>query len=375
MPQLSLNEERQQFRDLARDFAENEIKPKAAHFDQSGEFPEEIFSQAWQAGLSNFQIPVECEGLALGALDVCLILEELAAGCSGIAGIIEASVIAQLPLILEGTTEQQQSYLLPLQENPLPAGFASFNPRESDLVVSSQSGGSFMLNGSHNFIVNGGECPWYIVTAYDGTTTSGGGWMFVVPHDTYGLVFQEQRHRIGRRALPVRRAAFNNVLLSREHLIGEPGKADQIVDAIRPSLCSFIAAGATGVARSAMQNAIAYSKERQTFGRPISQHQAVAFMLADMAREIEAARLMTWQAAYMIDEGAKGLDHALMAKAFAQDMAMRVTTDAVQVYGGYGYTREYPVEKLMRDAKQYQIYEESSLRSKTKIALNMVTAG
>lgn len=373
MTQLTLSDEMEQFRRLARDFAEGEIKPKAAEYDETGDFPAEVFQKAWETGLVNFQIPEEFGGLALGTLDCVIILEELAAGCSGIAGVIEASTIAQLPIIMAGSVAQKETYLQPLQEDPSPMGYTGSDTSSNDLVVSKESDGSFRLNGSHALVVNGGEALWYLVTAYDGAQMTGAQTMFVVPADTFGVVFQDKSFSIGRKARVARKAIFNNVLLSRDHLIGEHGKAEKIKAAAWPQICAFIAAGATGVARSAMHHAITYSKERHTFGRPISQHQGVAFMLADMAREVETSRLMTWQTAYMIDNGAQVSNQALMAKAFAQDMAMRVTTDAVQVYGGYGYTREYPVEKLMRDAKQYQVCEESSLRSKVTLGRNLVT--
>lgn len=372
MPQLTLTDEREQFRQLARDFTEGEIKPIAAHHDENAEFPTEVFAKAWEIGLLNFQIPETLGGLALGALDSCLILEELAAGCAGISGAIEASSIAQIPLIMAGSMAQKERFLQMLLQDPVPAGYTSFDAEAGDLTVKPEAGDSYVINGTHSLVVNGGQAAWYLVTAGDGTL-NGNRSMFAIPSDTFGLTFQEQAFSLGRKARVARKAIFNNVTASKDNLIGEAGKADLIQRAAWAYICVFIAAGATGVARSAMHHAIAYSKERQTFGRPISQHQGVAFMLADMAREIEAARLMTWQAAHLIDNGADALSQALIAKAFAQEAAMRITTDAVQVYGGYGYSREYPVEKLMRDAKQYQICEESSFHSKAALGKQLVT--
>jgi len=371
MPQWKLTEEREQFRQVARDFTEGEIKPNAAQYDASGKFPSDIYKRAWETGLVNFQIPDRFGGLELGALESCLILEELAAGCSGIAGVIEASTIAQLPVVIFGNRDLKETYLQSLLAEPLVAGYASFDTASDDLALRIR-GENYVLEGHHNLVINGGEAAWYLVTAKEpqkGTRTT-----FVVPAETEGLEFEKKAFALGRKARIARRANFTDVRLTADHIVGNEGQGDLIKTKIWPHICTFIAAGATGVARSAMQHALNYSKERKTFGRPISQHQGVAFMLADMAREIEAARLLAWQAAYLLDQGENAFTQALSAKAFAQDVAMRVTTDAVQVYGGYGYTKEYPVEKLMRDAKQYQIAEESSLQSKVTLARNLVLA-
>jgi acyl-CoA dehydrogenase len=371
MPHLKLTEEREQFRQVARDFTEGEIKPIASEYDASGKFPSEIFEAAWKTGLVNFQIPERLGGLELDALSSCLILEELAAGCSGIGGVIEASTIAQLPVVMFGNRDLKESYLQSLLEKPLVAGYASYDTASDDLALRIR-GEKYVLEGHHDLMVNGGEAAWYLVNVKDplkGTRT-----VFVVPADSEGLEFEKKAFALGRKARVARRATFTNVRLTADHIVGNEGQGDLIRTKTWPQICCFIAAGATGVARSAMQHAINYSKERKTFGRPISQHQGVAFMLADMAREIEAARLLAWQAAYLLDQGENALDLALSAKAYAQDVAMRVTTDAVQIYGGYGYTKEYPVEKLMRDAKQYQIAEETSLQSKVALARNLVLA-
>lgn len=369
MTQLKLTDEREQFRQVARDFTEGEIKPKAAEFDVNGKFPDEIFAAAWKTGLANFQIPERLGGLELGALEACLILEELAAGCSGIGGVMEATSIAQLPVIMFGNRDLKEAYLKPLLDEPQVAGYTSFDPAANDITVRIR-GEKYVLEGHHNLMVNGGEAAWYLVVAKD--PTKGSKTVFVVPSDTEGLEFEKKSFALGRRARVARHATFTNVHLTTDNVVGNEGQGDLIKTKVWPHICTFIAAGATGVARSAMQAAIAYSKERKTFGRAISQHQAVAFMLADMAREIEASRLMAWQAAFLLDQGENARYQALSAKAYAQDAAMRITTDAVQVLGGYGYTREYAVEKLMRDAKQYQIAEESSLQTKVELARSLV---
>lgn len=371
MAQLKLTDEREQFRQVARDFTEGEIKPNAAQFDTNAVFPCQIVTLAWETGLVNFQVPERLGGLELGALEACLILEELAAGCSGIGGVIEATTIAQLPVIIFGNRDLKEAYLKRLLDEPLVAGYTSFDTASNDIALRIR-GEKYVLEGHHDLVINGGEAAWYLVNAKD--PIKGSKTTFVVPADTEGLAFEKQAFALGRKARIARRASFNNVRLTIDNIVGNEGQGDLIRNKIWPHICSFIAAGATGVARSAMNQAVQYSKERKTFGRPISQHQAVAFMLADMAREIEAARLMAWQAAFLLDEGENALHQALSAKAYAQDVAMRVTTDAVQVFGGYGYTKEYAVEKLMRDAKQYQIAEQSSLQSKVDLAKSLVLA-
>ncbi len=370
MSQIKLTEEKEQFRRVARDYTDGEIRPRAAHFEESGEFPTEIFVNAWETGLVNFQIPDRHGGLGLGHLEACLILEELAAGCSGIGGVIEATSFAQLPVIQFGNRELKEAYLDRLMQEPLVSGYSAIDTAGDDLTLRVRAD-KYIIEGTAN-IVNGGNASWYFVTAKD--PTKGQKSSFVVPSATAGLEFGDKLYAIGRKARATRRAAFKDVELSDDHLVGSPGQGELISAKIRPSIFTMVAAGATGVARSAMHHAINYSKERKTFGRPISQHQGVAFILADMAREIEAARLLVWQAAYLLDQGEDAMSYALTAKAFAQDVAMRVTTDAVQVFGGYGYTREYPVEKLMRDAKQYQIAEESSIQTKVALAKSLVLA-
>lgn len=373
MPNLELSEEREQFQKLAREFAEGEIAPLAEELDKTAEYPAEVIKKAWEIGLVNFQIPENLGGLELKVLDSCVILEELAAGCSGISAGIEGSAIAQLALLKHGTEEQKARFLEPLLNECSLAGYASQDATEDDIEASTQSG-SFVLNGHHTALVNGGHAAWYFVVASQ--TRENGDFAstaFIVPADSPGLVLGDTRSSFGRRARQVTSVSFENVKLTEENVLGEAGAASAIIHSILPELYCFIASGAVGVAGRALHHAINYSKERQTFGRPISQHQGIAFMLAEMARELEAARYLTWQAAYLLDEGKRAFREAMVAKSYAQEAAMRITTDAVQIYGGYGYSKEYPVEKLMRDAKIYQLCEESALELKADLARELVT--
>lgn len=375
MPYLELSEEREQFQKLAREFAEGEIAPKAEAVDRSKEFPQAIIEKAWEIGLVNFQIPETFGGLELKCLDSCIILEELAAGCSGISAAIEASAIAQLPVLKFGTTDQHSSFLNPLIDHCRLAGYASQDATIDDIEVQ-VSQDKFILNGSHTAVINADHADWYFVVASHANNKKDTGELastaFIVPKDSNGLTMGDTITTFGRRARAVGTVNFNNVELLPQNVIGEPGYAFDIIHSILPDIYCFMAAGAVGVAKKALEHAIQYSKERQTFGRPISQHQGLAFILAEMARELEAARYLTWQAAYLIDDGKNAIKEALTAKAYAQEVSMKITTDAVQVYGGYGYSKEYPVEKLMRDAKMYQICEQSPQELKASLARELI---
>lgn len=370
---LFLNEEKQQFQKLARDFSANEISSKSEHFDSKPEFPSSLVHKAWELGLVNCQIPDECDGLNLDTLDTCVILEELAAGCSGISGAVESSAIAILPLIKYGSLEQKAKFLKPLIESPSVAGFASNFMHAQEIGLNfRKEGNEYVLNGNLDELFNGGHALWYLVAAKE-SASNGKTLLFVVPSDTGGLHFTSKLELMGRKALMIKSAQFNDVRLSDSHVIYPPSLLGTLLVLSAANLIQ--AAGCTGVAKNAMQLSIDYSKQRQTFGRPISQHQAVNFMLADMAREIETARLLIWQAASLLDKEGDSPHlntKALAARAFAQEMVMKVTTDAVQVLGGYGYTREYKVEKLMRDAKIYQVCGTHSLRAKVELAKQFV---
>ena len=367
---LSLSEEREQFQKLAREFAEGEIAKISESFDRSGEFPQELIQKAWEIGLVNFQIPETLDGMGLKVLDSAIILEELAKGCSGISASIEASAIAITPLLHYGSEEQQKEFLTPLTSECMLAGYAS-QDATADSVEVKVEGESFILSGRHDAVINAGHASWYFVVA-NHQDANLGATAFVVPADAKGIEIQGRLNSLGRRARVVQTVEFKEVELSSANVIGEVGKAACVIESILPAMYCFLAAGATGVAACALTHAIEYSKQRHTFGRPISQHQGVAFMLAEMAREIEAARYMTWQASYLLDEEKPAFHEALKAKAYATDACMKVTVDAVQVFGGYGFSREYPVEKLMRDSKVYQLSEQSPHELKSILARDLV---
>jgi len=365
---LQLTEEQRALQDLARDFARNEMEPVSAHHDKTGEFAWDVYRKAFGIGLMNTHIPEEYGGPGLEVFENCLLAEELAAGCSGIYTCMEVNTLATAPLLVAGTEEQKKKWLTSLTEELRFAAYAVTEPDAGSDVASIRSravrdpnGGGYVLNGSKMWITGAGHASWFFVLAYTEPEAGYKGMSgFVVPADLPGVKVGKKEWNMGQRASDTRTVDFEDVHLPEESRIGPEGDgwliAMRAFDRTRPP----VSASAVGVARRAYEHAVKYAKERQSFGVPIARHQAVSFMLADMARDISAARLLVWQAAARIDAGQRNTMEAAMAKCFAADTVMRVTTDAVQIFGGYGYSTEYPVEKLMRDAKVFQIYEGTS---------------
>ena len=354
-------------KEMAHSFAENELRPVTAHHDSTGEFPHEILEKAHSLGLMNLHIPERWGGLGFGCMDGCIIAEELAWGCSGIATAMEANGLALHPVIAGASDFLMEKYVAPMMERYCLAAYALTEPGAGSDVQALRTkavkkGDRWILNGSKMWITNAGVADWYFVVAVTDPEKKARGGMtaFIVEREWKGVEVGKKEWNMGQRCSDTRGITFEDVEIPEENVIGEVGMgwmlAMKTFDKSRPP----VAAGAVGVARAALEHAVRYSLERKTFGRPIAAHQAVSFMLSDMATKIEAARLLVWQAAAMADAGQTNTMQASMAKAFAADAAMSVTTDAVQVFGGYGYSSEYPVEKLMRDAKIYQIYEGTS---------------
>ena len=366
MIDFSLTEEQVQLQELARKFAKEEIIPKAAHHDQTGEFPREIVKKAWEIGLMNTHVPEEYGGAGLGVLDGCIITEEFAYGCTGIATAMEANGLAAAPVIVAGNEEQKKEFLGRLTREPLFAAYCVTEPGAGSDVAGIRTsakrvGDDYVINGEKMWITNASVANWYFLLAYTDPSAKHRGMSgFIVPRETPGVTVGKKEKNLGQRASDTRGITFEDVKIPAKYLLGKEGDGFKIAmgafDHTRPTVSS----GAVGLARRAMDEAIKYATERSTFGQPIAKYQAVSFMIADMAKDVEAARLLVWQAAWAIDNGRRNTKLASFAKAFAADVAMRVTTDAVQVFGGYGYSQEYPVEKLMRDAKIYQIYEGTS---------------
>jgi acyl-CoA dehydrogenase len=366
MIDFSLTEEQVQLQELARKFAREEVIPKAATHDQTGEFPHETVRKAWEIGLMNTHVPTEYGGAGLGVLDGCLITEEFAYGCTGIATAMEANGLAAAPVIVAGNEEQKKDFLGRLTREPLFAAYCVTEPGAGSDVAGIRTsakrvGDDYVINGEKMWITNASVANWYFLLAYTDPSAKHRGMSgFIVPRETPGITVGKKEKNLGQRASDTRGITFEDVKLPAKYLLGKEGDGFKIAmsafDHTRPTVSS----GAVGLARRAMDEAIKYATERSTFGQPIAKYQAVSFMIADMAKDIEAARLLVWQAAWAIDNGRRNTKLAAFAKAFAADVAMRVATDAVQVFGGYGYSQEYPVEKLLRDAKIYQIYEGTS---------------
>jgi acyl-CoA dehydrogenase len=366
MIDFTLTEEQQQLQDLARKFCKDEIIPKAAHHDKTGEYPHEVAKKAWELGLMNTHIPQEYGGLGLSVLDGCIITEELAYGCTGICTAMEANVLAAAPIIVAGNEEQKKEFLGQLTSEPKFAAYCVTEPGAGSDVsgirtTAKKDGDDYIINGSKMWITNGSVASWYFVLAYTDPSLKHKGMSgFLMPANLPGITVGKKEWNMGQRASDTRGITFDNVRIPKRYLVGAEGTGFRTAMAAFDHTRSPVAAGAVGLARRAMDEAIQYSTTRKAFGQPINSFQAVSFMIADMAMNIEAGRGLVWKAASEIDNGRKNTKYAAMAKAFCADMAMKVATDAVQVFGGYGYSEEYPVEKLMRDAKIYQIYEGTS---------------
>ena len=373
---FALSDEQKALRDLAREFAEKEIRPREAECDEKMEHPADVIAKAHEIGLMNLHVPEEHGGLGLSAFDGMLVGEELNWGCSGIATSILANGLGAGPVILFGSDEQKAQWLPPLVESPILCSFGLSEPNAGSDVAALKTtavreGDEYVLNGSKTFITNAGYATWTVVFA---KTDPKGGHRgmsaFVVPMETPGVTIESHLNKMGQRATDTSAFALQDVRVPAANRVGEEGDGFKIAMATLDFTRPGTAIGAVGVAQAAYEHAVAYAKERVTFDVPIAMHQGVNFMVADMATEIQAARLLCWQAAWMLDEdyGREATLYSSFAKRFAADTAMKVATDAVQVFGGYGYIKEYPVEKLMRDAKLFQIYEGTSQIQRLVIA-------
>ncbi len=358
----------------AREFAREEILPIAAECDQKAQVPSGIVAKAKAAGLINVTVPEEYGGMGYGALESALIAEELGAACAGISITLLVNGLALTPIQLFASEEQKKKYLLPIAEGGKLAAFClTERDAGSDAsgirTVALPDGEDFVINGQKCFITSGGLADIMTVFALtDPDRGPRGVSAIVVPADTPGIRVTKVEDKMGQRASNTVELTFENVRVPQGNLLGKRGRGFPIALQTLDFGRSGVAALSVGVARAALEYAVAYAKERQQFGSPINANQGVSFMLADMAMKVEAARLLTWQAAWYADQGVKVTDKSAMAKCFAADTAMAVTTDAVQIFGGYGYMKDYPVEKLMRDAKLLQIYEGTNQIQRMVIA-------
>ncbi|XP_073500020.1 medium-chain specific acyl-CoA dehydrogenase, mitochondrial isoform X1 [Phyllobates terribilis] len=363
---FELSEQQREFQATARKFAREEVIPVASHYDKTGEYPVPLIKRAWELGLMNAHIPESCGGLNLSIFDTCLITEEIAYGCSGIQTAIEANSLGQMPVIIAGNEAQQKKYLGRMTEEPLMCAYCVTEPGAGSDVAglrtrAEKKGNEYIINGQKMWITNGGKADWYFLLARtnpDPKAPTGKAFTgFIVEADSPGVQIGRKELNMGQRCSDTRGIVFEDVRVPAENVLIGEGAGFKIAmgafDKTRPP----VAAGAVGLAQRALDEATKYSLERKTFGRILAEHQAVSFLLAEMAMKVELARLAYQRAAWEVDSGRRNTYYASIAKAFAGDIANQVASDAVQVFGGNGFNSEYPVEKLMRDAKIYQIYE------------------
>jgi acyl-CoA dehydrogenase len=373
MLDFTLTEQQRNIRELAHDFAQKEIRPVAWEYDRDATWPEQIIRKAWDVGLMNSQLPEKYGGAGASYVDGVLIGEELAWGCAAIGTTLGTNELAAMPVLLGGSEKVKAEYLGMLTEEPKLASFCLTEPDAGSDVSAMRTtavrrGDKYVINGSKMFISNGGYADWYTVYAKTDTDAGHRGISaFVVPRDDTVTV-DKHEDKMGLRASNTAAISFNETEVPAENLLGDENHGFKLammtLDRTRPG----VAAMATGIARAAFEFATEYSKQRVQFGVPIAMHQAIQFMIADMATEIEASRLLAWQSAVLLDQGKRNTLQSAHAKRFAADTAMKVATDAVQIYGGYGFIKDYPVEKLMRDAKIMQLYEGTSQIQRLVIA-------
>ena len=378
MPNFEFSDEEKQLIDTAREFARKEIVPVAGELDEHGTFPTEICKKAWETGLMNCEIPEAVGGLGLTCLAHCLVLEEISYGCTGVNTTLAANMLGTMPIIITGTDAQKKEYLGRLLAEPIFAAYCCSEPDAGSDVAGMKShykkvGDDYVITGQKRWITNGGVASFYTMFAREeGTTRHKGVTCFVVDRQTPGVSVGKKENKMGQRCSNTTDVIFEEVKVPKANIVGPEGEGFKVAmrtfDRTRP----WIAAGAAGIIRRALDECRKYALERKTFGVPIAQHQAVQFMLADMAIAYEATRLLCHKAAAGVDSGKPDSIVSSYAKAYSADAAMRVSTDAVQIFGGYGYTKEYPVEKLMRDAKLLQIYEGTSQIQRMVIARNIL---
>jgi alkylation response protein AidB-like acyl-CoA dehydrogenase len=373
-----LTEQQKEIRNLTRTIAEERILPVRAELDEKEEFPWEIMKLLADAGLFGVYISEEYGGLGGGLLDLCLVVEELSRVCSGVAVSYAASGLGTFTLLEYGTDEQRRKYLPDIASGRKLAAFGLTEAEAgSDAggikTTAKRTSGGYLLNGTKQFITNGGDAEVYTVIALtDKAKGPRGASAFIVEKDTPGFTFGRKEKKLGIRTSSTRELVFEDCLIPAENLIGREGVGFiltmKLLDRSRPGL----GAQALGLAQGALEAAVDYAKKRVQFGHPIIAQQAVQQMLADMAIQVEAARALVYATARMIDSGARDFTkESAMCKVFASDVAMGVTTDAMQIFGGVGYMRDYPIEKMFRDAKITQIYEGANQVLRSEIAFEL----
>ncbi len=363
MIDFSLAEDQIALQEMAHEFAAKEMRPNAAKYDKGEEFPWDIIQKAFEVGLISCEIPETFGGGGLGHLDTVILSEELAWGCVGMYTTIMATSLAFTPIIQFGTDEQKEKFLRPFTEK---AGLAAFCLTEREAGSDAGSlktraekvGDEYVINGSKCFITNGGVAELYVVFALtDPDKGARGMSAIIVPKGTKGIVIGKEEDKMGHRASNTCELFFEDVKVPASNLLGKEGLGFIVAMKTLDSTRAPVGAGGVGVARAALEHAVEYARTRVQFGKPIALFQDIAFKIAQMAADIEASRFLVWNAAWRLDRGLSVGKESAIAKFFASDVAMKTTNTALEIFGGYGYMKDYPMEKLMRDAKLLQIYE------------------
>ncbi len=380
MIDFSLSDEQKQIRDLTRQFTRDVIIPQAAHFDKTESYPEEIIKQVYELGLLNTIIPENAGGLGLGMLEEVIMGEEFGYGCMGIYTNIMASDLGTTPIILAGTQEQQKRFLSPLLEGPKLAAFALSEPDNGSDAAAMKTRASFesddvILKGTKMWISNGGIADITVVFAtFDPSLNHKGVVAVVVEKDREGFGYQQIHGKLGQRGSWTAELILDNVRVPKENILGEAGDGFKIAMKTLDKTRVPVAAGSVGVARRALDESNRYASERMSFNQPINNHQTIQIKLAEMKMGIETARWQSYYAAWLIDSGQAHTEASAIAKCYASDMAFKAATEAIHVFGGYGYVNEYPVEKLMRDVKLNQIYEGTNEIQRLVIARSVINS-
>ncbi|PFB52131.1 acyl-CoA dehydrogenase [Bacillus thuringiensis] len=361
---FKLSEEHEMIRKMVRDFAKNEVAPTAAERDEEERFDRELFDQMAELGLTGIPWPEEYGGIGSDYLAYVIAIEELSRVCASTGVTLSAHTsLAGWPIFKFGTEEQKQKFLRPMAEGKKIGAYGLTEPASGSDVggmktIAKRDGDHYILNGSKIFITNGGIADIYVVFALtDPESKQRGTSAFIVESDTPGFSVGKKESKLGIRSSPTTEIMFEDCRIPVENLLGEEGQGFKVAMQTLDGGRNGIAAQAVGIAQGALDASVEYARERHQFGKPIAAQQGIGFKLADMATDVEAARLLTYQAAWLESEGLPYGKESAMSKVFAGDTAMKVTTEAVQVFGGYGYTKDYPVERYMRDAKITQIYE------------------
>jgi acyl-CoA dehydrogenase len=378
MLDFSISEEHQQLIQMARRFAAERLIPVAAECDRESKFPMDVFKAAWEVGLVNVPVPAEYGGTGMGELENAMVTEELAYGCSGITTSILANGLALTPIKLAGNEEQKQKYLGSLTAEPILAAYATTEPGAGSDVAGlkttfRQVGDDFVLNGQKCWITNASYARWYVVFATSNPDSRHKGIAaFIIDRDTPGLTVGKKEDKLGQRASDTSQLFLEDVKIPKSQLLAPEGKGFKLAMETFNQTRPDIGAMATGIMRRCLDECVKYAKERETFGKPIAEHQMVQAMIADMAVRAEGTRLLYQKAAWNLDNGVRDPIVSSFAKVYGADSAVASATDAVQVFGGNGYVKEYPVEKLYRDAKLLQIYEGTSQIQRMVIAKNVL---